>query len=159
MRSLVRLFLVLALVLAAVPVAHAAGLAEIDFSGSFLKPKDAPSTWEFGGEFLFPFGGGHLVGGPGFSIEDDADNTVASGIVEWNLMGQKGGAFVGGEFAYWLKDEAGSEDSAILARAGLKFPVAKRGLVKVYAEKVVDGRGEDDSIAGVVALGILVGGS
>lgn len=139
-----------------IPLIALAGVpakTELTASGSFTNPKEGSSTWNVGGELLVPIGG-HFLIGPSVQVFDDADLTSAGVAAELNI-GTNAGLFAGGAASYLVSAPDEGDREAVSARAGFKFKVGSSGLVKVYAQKTVYGRGKDDSdIGGVLALGV-----
>ena len=148
--------LVLALLLAgAVAFAGVPPKTELSASGAILHPKEGPVEWQLGGELLAPLGSGHVLLGPSLQIHSDSDLTEAGAVLEFNLAGKKLGPFFGAEASYLVKDPDVGDRESIAARAGVKAPIGESGLMKIYAERTVQGRGKDAvDYAAILGLGV-----
>jgi len=151
-----RLSLVLAILCLAVPAFAAEKKTELMASGSYLKLDGGHSVWQVGGDLLFPLtSGGVLMMGPSVVVASEDVFTRGGALLEVNVPGQSGGFFFGGSAYHILDTPDGEQDWTALVRAGIKLPVAKSGIVKVYLEQIVDGAGKDYAdLMGTVALGI-----
>jgi len=128
------------------------GKTEFTFAGQFVKAGGGYG-YVADGALLFPLAKGALVVGPETSLSRSEVTRSVGAALEWNLVGeQASGPFVGAAYDYFLTDTPGLERTSASARAGFKFGGA--WFLKAYAEKVVQGRGKDDTdYGGVVAIG------
>lgn len=149
--ALVLFMLVPALVVAQTP-APATGKTEFTFAGQFLKAHDGYG-YVASGALLFPLANGAIVVGPQTSLSRSETKRSIGAALEWNLVGeQASGPFVGIGFDYFLTDTPGFQRTSTVPRAGFKF--GDKWFLKAYGEKVVSGRGKNDSdFGGVVAIG------
>lgn len=129
-----------------------AGKHEFTFAASFVKPKGNSEAYAASGALEFPIAGGYFVAGPQVTYTN-AEASRSVGVVgELNLTGQDSGPFVGASYDYFVKDSPGLERGSGSARAGFKFG-GLGGAFKIYAERVLTGRGKDDAdYSGVAAL-------
>lgn len=153
MKRLLIVLIVLAGIVTFPALAGVPAKTELTANGSFTNPSDGPSTWNFGGELLAPVGG-HFLIGPSVQLYDDSDLTAAGLAAELNI-GTNAGLFAGASADFLVKDPDEGDREAVTARAGIKFKVGASGLVKVYLQQTVYGRGKDDAdVGGVLALGV-----
>jgi hypothetical protein len=128
---------------------------EFTFSGSYVNPDEGKAVWNVGFEPLFPITkGGILILGPSVVVTDNDDNTGAGAALEVNVPGQSGGFFFGGQALYYLDSEEGQDKHTTSGRAGIKLPISKSGLFKVYLQKGLSGRDRDNDLSGVLAAAI-----
>lgn len=127
---------------------------ELTFFGAYSHPEGQESSWRAGSDVLFPLGTGIVVLGPSVVVSDDDSQTAGGAVLEINVPGQSGGFFFGGQALYYLDSEEGQDSTGVGVRAGIKLPVSKSGLFKVYLEQGVSGRGESEDITGVLAAAI-----
>ena len=155
--ALVLFMLVPVLVVAApAPSSHAIpAKSELAVSGSYVKPKGDDAVWSFDGQLAMPAdAGGHFLLGPKVHL-DSGDGDAAGVVAEVNFAGTaKSGLYIGGNGLYQMKDVAGQERYSVNADAGLKVALGHGGSgFKVFAERVVAGRGSDDkTITGNIGI-------
>lgn len=125
---------------------------EWSFGGSYINPDDGKAQWFVTSDLLFPMGTGVVVFGPSAQVSDDDSHSALGAVLEFNIPGQSGGIFVGAQGLYFLDDEDGTLDQTTAsARAGIKIPVSKSGLFKVYLSKGLSGRDKDADMTGTLA--------
>jgi hypothetical protein len=125
---------------------------ELAFSGSYVNPKEGPAIWQVGGDVLFPLtDGGVVILGPSVVMSDNDDQTGGGATLEFNVPGQNGGFFFGGQALYYLDSEEGQDDHTALARVGIKLPISQSGLFKFYLQQGLTGRDRDADLSGGLA--------
>lgn len=144
---------VLACLAATGPALAADAKSELTLSGALTKPADGATVWSASGELGAALGHSILLG-PAAVVASDSEKSAAGAVLEWNFAGKAVGPFIGGQGLYFLKDQEGLDRQAVAARAGFKIPVGSSGLVKVYAQKAVNGRGKSDDLAVVLGAGL-----
>lgn len=142
------------LMFCAIPAFAMPGKTELAFSGSYVNPKEGAAVWNLGAEVLFPLGSGIIILGPAVTMSDDDIHTGGGATLEVNIPGQSGGFFFGGSAIYYLDSEEGQDDYGAGARAGVKLPISKSGLIKVYLQQGLTGRDRDADLIG--ALGAVI---
>ena len=151
-------FVVYAVLLAAflaTPALAVPGKTELTFSGSYVNPEDSKAVWQFGTDVLFPItSGGIVILGPSVSVSDNDNNTGMGAVLEVNVPGQSGGFFFGGQALHYLDSDEGQDENTTSARAGIKLPLSKSGLFKVYVSKGLSGRDRDADLSGVLAAAL-----
>lgn len=125
---------------------------ELTFSGSYVNPEQGKAVWQLGAEMLFPVSKkGILVLGPAVAVADDDTQTDGGATLELNIPGPNVGFFVGANGLYYLDSADEQDDYSVDARAGIKLPISKSGLFKIYAQKGIDGRSEESDLTGALA--------
>ena len=148
-----RLLLALAILCLAVPAfAGVPGKTELTFSGSYVNSKESAAVWQVGADILFPLGTGIVVLGPSVAVNSDDNQTGAGAVLEFNVPGQSGGFFFGGQALYYLDSLEGQDDHSATGRAGIKLPMGKSSLLKIYVEEGLTGRARDTDLTGALAL-------
>lgn len=124
---------------------------EWSFGGTYINPDDGKAKWAVTSDLLFPMGTGIVVLGPSVQASDNDNHTAGGLVLEVNVPGQSGGFFFGGQGLYFLDSEDGQDSHTASARAGIKLPVSKSGLFKVYVSKGMTGRDKDADLTGNLA--------
>src|SRR5262245_15415775 len=125
---------------------------ELGLTGEFVQTSaDGPNPYTLNVDLLIPVGGGAIMVGPAVGLSDDDALVRLGGSLEWNLVSDKAGFFIGASAFYFLKEVDDVQRHTLLGKAGLKIPVGSGAAVKVYAFDVLDGRGQDDTDLGVAA--------
>lgn len=130
--------------------------SELIFGGSLSNPKDGPTSYAFAGEFNFPLGErGYILGGPGvkYAKGDKVDVAMIGAVLTVNFTAGSGPFCAAAGLYDTLNELEGADKHTIEARCGFKY-VGDAGLFEVYAGKVVDGFGEDDTIGGAILTGL-----
>ena len=143
---------ILAAFLASPALAGPPAKTEWSFGGSYINPDDGKAQWFVTSDLLFPASPkGILVVGPSVQVSDDDNHSALGAVLEVNVPGQSGGFFFGGQALYFLDSDEGQDDHTTSARAGIKLPVSKSGLFKVYVSQGLSGRDRDADLTGNLA--------
>ena len=148
--------LALCLVAFAVPAFAADGKTEVGIVGQFVQVEDGDDLWTVNFDTLFAVGQGHIVLGPTVGIGSEDELNRMGAALEWNFFGQGPVTFfVGARAVYFQKDVEGLDRYAAAGSAGLKIGLGPGAAIKVSTERIVDGRGKDETdqsfSAGIIA--------
>lgn len=144
------------LCLFAAPALAADGKTEVGINGQFVQVEEGDDLWTMNFDLLLPVGQGHIVIGPTVGVGSVDELNRMGGAFEWNFFGQGPVTFFAGARAvYFQKDTEGLDRHAASWNGGVKIALGPGAAIKVSTERVVDGRGKDETdqsfSAGVIA--------